>query len=89
MAARLAVAKAIDLGYKHINFEGDALREIKHIHYKKTLSILTHNIVNETKLILNSFTNLFVKYTFREENFVAHNVTKWTLLYNKEEEEKS
>ena len=35
MTAQLAVAKAIDLGYKHINFEGDALREIKHIHYKK------------------------------------------------------
>ena len=71
MAAQLAVAKPIDLGYKHINFVGDALREIKHI-------------VDETKLILNSFTNLFVEHTFREENFVVHNATKWTLWYNKE-----
>ena len=40
------------------------------------LSLVDQRIIDETKLILNFFSEWFVNHTFKEANFMAHNVTK-------------
>ena len=82
-AALLAASLAHKDGFARVVLEGDAHSVIKAIINPSTTPHWSINaIIEDTRVILNSFVCWNASFVFRDSNFVAHSLAQWAYFCN-------
>ena len=77
MAATIALAFANDLGVTRIILEGDSLANIKALREGEQLLSPTGLLLEDVRMLSQSFEKLLYSHLKREGNFVAHSLARY------------
>ena len=77
MAATTVLALAKDLGVTRVILEGDSLVVIKALREEKQLLSLTGLLLEDVRMLSQSFQKLLYSHTKKDGNSVAHNLARY------------